>query len=166
MYPIWPILVLAVICASLDIVSYVGNSSYGTSLPFFASSIDFSIMTLFMLRKQSKEDATTHIWGIFISGILDFMGSALLCWSLEFTSISSTSLFLNLQIQVGMVCSSIFLKARYDWIQILSSLLCVIFASLFAGLDFEGSNFLGDSMVLMAAVVLGMSSTLMEGLNN
>ena len=37
---------------------------------------------------------------------------------------------------------------------------------MFAGLDFEGSNFIGDFMVLMAAVVLGMSSTLMEGLNN
>ena len=42
----------------------------------------------------------------------------------------------------------------------------MIFASFFAGLDFEGSNFIGDFMVLMAAVVLGMSSTLMEGLND
>ena len=95
MYPIGKVLVLAIICASVDIVSYVGYEYY-VGLPFFACSVAYSGLTLLAFKKQVINDARTHIWTIFASGLCDFAAEALLCWSLKYTSASSVSLFLNL----------------------------------------------------------------------
>ena len=61
-----------------------------------------------------------------------------------------------------MICSYTFLKVKYDWIQIISSLFCAIFAGLFAGMDFEGNNYIGNAIVLLAAVMMAFSCTLTE----
>ena len=96
MYPVFPLVVLTVLATSVGCISHVANNKYNTNLPFLAATSGYSGMVLFLINKKTRADVTTKIWGIFLGGIFDCTGNALLCLSFKYTSISSVSLLLNL----------------------------------------------------------------------
>ena len=49
MYPIGKVIILAIICASVDITSYIGYEYY-TGLPFFACAVAYSGLALLALK--------------------------------------------------------------------------------------------------------------------
>ena len=61
-----------------------------------------------------------------------------------------------------MIWARFWIKTKFDWIQVVSSLLCVVFAAFFAGFDFVGSSLKGDLISLAAAFCFGTSNTLSE----
>ena len=65
-----------------------------------------------------------------------------------------------------MLYSRLIMKTKYDWIQITTSLLCILFGTLFAGLDFTGDSLKGDLMALGGAISHATSTTLGELFNN
>ena len=50
MYPIGKVIFLAIIYASVDIISYIGYEYY-TGLPFFACAVAYSCLALLAVKK-------------------------------------------------------------------------------------------------------------------